>query len=153
LPLIDYCCVVWGACSNEGLNRILKLQKRTARLILDQDPIAPSESLFKQLGWMSIEQRIKHHQYLLVSKCLKNEAPVYLKNKIQYLSDRNPYSFRNVVSETLQIPNAKTELFKKTFTYSEPKLWNELPFSIWQVSFYNAFKTKVKSLILNDDVP
>jgi hypothetical protein len=50
LPLIDYCCVVWGNCSNEGLNRILKLQKRTARLILDQDPIAPSEPLFKQLG-------------------------------------------------------------------------------------------------------
>ena len=89
LPLIDYCCVVWGNCSNEGLNRILKLQKRTARLILDQDPIAPSELLFKQLGWMSIEQRIKYHKYLLVSKCLKNEAPIYLKNKIQYLSDRN----------------------------------------------------------------
>jgi hypothetical protein len=26
------------------------LQKRKARLILDQDPIAPSEPLFKQLG-------------------------------------------------------------------------------------------------------
>ena len=110
LPLIDYCCVVWGACSNEELNRILKLQKRTARLILDQDPIAPSEHLFKQLGWMSIEQRIKYHKYVLVSKCLKNEAPVYLENKIQYLSDRNPYSLRNVVCEKLQIPNAKTEL-------------------------------------------
>ena len=92
MPLIDYCCVFGGNCSNEGLNRILKLQKRTARLILhvDQDPIAPSEPLFKQLGWMSIEQRIKYHKYLLVSKCLKNEAPVYLKNKIQYLSDKNP---------------------------------------------------------------
>ena len=122
LPLIDYCCVVWRNCSNEGLNHILKLQKRTARLILDQDPIAPSEPLFKQLRWMSIEQRIKYHKYLLVSKCLKNEAPKYLKNKIQYLSDRNPYSLRNVVSEKLQIPKAKTELFKKTFTYSEPKL-------------------------------
>ena len=153
MPLIDYCCVVWGNCSNEGLNCILKLQKRTARLILDQDPIAPSEPLFKQLGWMSIEQRIKYHKYLLVSKCLKNEAPIYLKNKIQYLSDRNPYSLRNVVSEKLQIPKAKTELFKKTFTYSGPKLWNELPFSIWQASSHNAFKTKVKSLILNDDVP
>jgi hypothetical protein len=76
LPLIDYCCV-WENCSNEGLNRILKLQKRTARLILDQDPIAPSEPLFKQLGWMSIKQGIKYHKYLLVSKCLKNEAPVY----------------------------------------------------------------------------
>jgi hypothetical protein len=39
---------------------LLKLQKRTARLILDQDPTAPSEPLFKQLGWMSIEQRIKY---------------------------------------------------------------------------------------------
>jgi hypothetical protein len=70
LPLIDYCCVVWGNCSNEGLNHILKLQKRTARLILDQDPIAPSEPLFKQLGWMSIEQRIKYHQYLLKMRLL-----------------------------------------------------------------------------------
>ena len=153
LPLIDYCCVVWGNCSNEELNRILKLQKRTARLILDQGPIAPSEPLFKQLGWMSIEQRIKYHKYLLVSKCLKNEAPIYLKNKIQYLSDSNPYSLRNVVSEKLQIPKAKTELFKKTFTYSGPKLWNELLFSIRHVSSHNAIKTKVKSIILNDDVP
>ena len=138
------CCVVWGNCSNEGLNRILKLQKRTARLILDQDPIAPSEPLFKQQGWMSIEQRIKYRIYLLVSKCLKKEAPVHLKNKIQYLSDRNLYSLRNVVSEKLQIPKAKTELFKKTFTYSGIKLWNEFPFSIRQASSHNAFKTKVK---------
>ena len=73
---------------------------------------------------MSIEQRIKYHKYLLVSKCLKNEAPVYLKNKIEQLSDRNPYSLRNVVSEKLQIPKAKTELFKKTFTYSGPNKGN-----------------------------
>jgi hypothetical protein len=51
------------------------------------------------------------------------------------------------------VPKAKTELFKKTFTYSGPKLWNELPFSIRQASSHNAFKIKVKSLILNDDIP
>jgi hypothetical protein len=39
----------------------------------------------------------------------------------------------NVVNEKFQIPKAKTELFKKTFTYSGPKLWHELQFSIWQV--------------------
>ena len=77
----------------------LNCKKRTARLISDQDPISPSVPLFKQLGWMSIEQRIKYHKYLLVSKCLKNGEPVYLKNKIQYLSDRNPYSLRNVVRD------------------------------------------------------
>jgi hypothetical protein len=46
---------------------VLKLQKRTARLILDQDPIASSEPLFKKLEWMSIEQKIQYHKYLLVS--------------------------------------------------------------------------------------
>jgi hypothetical protein len=61
------------------------------------------------------------------------------------LSDRNPYSLRNVVSEKSQIPKAKTELFKKTFTYSGPKLWNELLFLIWQASSYNAFKAKIQS--------
>ena len=83
----------------------------------------------------------------------KNEAPVYSKNKLQYLSDRNPYSLRYVASEKLQIPKAKTNLFKKTCTFSESKVWNELPFSLRQASSHNAFKTKVKSLILNDGVP
>jgi hypothetical protein len=49
-----------------------------------------------------------------------------------------------IVSEKLQIPKAKTELFKKTFTYSGPKLWNELPFSIRQASSHNALKTKLE---------
>jgi hypothetical protein len=47
---------------------------------------------------------------------------------------------------------AKTELFKKTFTYSGPNLWNVLPFSIWQASSHNVFIATAKSLILNDDV-
>jgi hypothetical protein len=83
----------------------------------------------------------------------KNEAPVYSKNKLQYLSDRNPYSLRNVASEKLRIPKAKPDLFKKTVAYSEPKVWKELPFSLRQATSHNAFKTKVKSLILNDGVP
>jgi hypothetical protein len=101
---------------------------------------------------MGIEQRIKYHKYLLVSKCLKNEAPIYLNNKIQYLSDRNPYSLRNVVSEKLQIPKVKSDFFKKTFAYSGPMLWIELPFSIRQASSHNAFKTKVKSFILKEEI-
>jgi hypothetical protein len=84
LPLIDYCCVVWGNCPNEGLNRILILQKRTARLILDQDPIAPSELLFKQLGWMTIEQRIKYHKYLLNNQL---KARYNLNKKVALIQD------------------------------------------------------------------
>jgi hypothetical protein len=54
---MDFCqtsIVVWGNCSNEALNRILKLQKRTARLILDQVLIAPFGPLSKQLEDLNI---------------------------------------------------------------------------------------------------
>jgi hypothetical protein len=43
------------------------------------------------------------------------------------------------------VSEKKIFINKKTFTYSGPKLWNELPFSIQQASSHNAFNTKVKS--------
>jgi hypothetical protein len=84
-------------------------------------------------AWSHTRQK----QAIIVFKCF-NCFKKKKNNKIQYLSDRNPYSLRNVVSEKLHIPKAKTELFKKTFTYSWPKLWNELPFSIRQASSHNS---------------
>ena len=113
-------------------------------MILDQDPVASSEHLFKQLGLISIEQRIKYHKYLLVSKCLEGEAYVYLKNKIQYLSDRNPYSLRNVESQKLQIPNAKTELFKKTFIYIDQSYGMNFCFRYDKILLVVHLKQKLK---------
>ena len=42
--------------------------------MMDADPLSPSEPLFKYIGWMKIEERIKYHKYLLTLKCIKQEA-------------------------------------------------------------------------------
>ena len=34
-PILEYCCTVWGSCSVANLQRLLQLQKRGTRLILD----------------------------------------------------------------------------------------------------------------------
>ena len=44
--LFIYCSSVWGICSNYLLCRLLLLQKRPARLLLDADYSQPSVSLF-----------------------------------------------------------------------------------------------------------
>ena len=36
-PVIDYVNVVWRSCDKHCLNRVLKLQKRAARVIIDAD--------------------------------------------------------------------------------------------------------------------
>ena len=37
LPILDYGCMIWGQCSTYNINRLLKLQKRAARIILQAD--------------------------------------------------------------------------------------------------------------------
>jgi hypothetical protein len=40
------CCTVWGNCSEEGIQRITKLQKRAARIILDAPFFTPTQQLW-----------------------------------------------------------------------------------------------------------
>ena len=44
--LFIYCSSAWGNCSSYLLSRLLRLQKRAARLLLDADFTEPSVSLF-----------------------------------------------------------------------------------------------------------
>lgn len=62
LHLTDYYCIIWGNSSKDTLKRTSKLQKRAARHIFDTDPLAPSESLFKELRWMPAKTRIQYHK-------------------------------------------------------------------------------------------
>ena len=50
LPLFDYCCIIWGEASDSNIDKIYKLQKRAARVILNAKYDVPSLELFKKLG-------------------------------------------------------------------------------------------------------
>ena len=67
LPHLDYCCSVWGNCSKFLIDSLLKVQKRAARIILDEHDIRkPSSELFQQTGIIPIYKRIQYHKALLV---------------------------------------------------------------------------------------
>ena len=51
-PLIEYCSSVWGICSKENQTKIIKIQKKAARIILEAPPLTPSEQMFQQLKWL-----------------------------------------------------------------------------------------------------
>ena len=62
LPHLDYCCSIWGNCNNFLLDSLLKLQKRAARIILDEhDYTKPSRELFHECNIVQITQRILYH--------------------------------------------------------------------------------------------
>ena len=77
LPIMDFCCPVWGYCSAECTGKILKLQKRAARIVLKATLDTPSHILFSTLGWLTFPDRVKYHTGIMVYKALHKQTPSY----------------------------------------------------------------------------
>ena len=65
LPLLDYGCNTWGTTSSANIERLSKLQKRAARIILKADFLTPSKFMFETLGWLSVPKRIFYNKAIL----------------------------------------------------------------------------------------
>ena len=66
LPVLDYGCMVWGHCSVTHSNRLLKLQKRAARIVFRAVIMTPSETMFRELNWLPFYKRVQYHTYILM---------------------------------------------------------------------------------------
>ena len=87
LPHFDYCNTIWGHSSSEIQTRMLKLQKKAARYILDVDYSHPSRGLFKTLKWLPFLNRVQFNTAILMYKSVNGQSPIYLKNMFQFCSD------------------------------------------------------------------
>ena len=80
-PLMEYCDIVWSNADITCLQRLLRLQKRGARIIL-QKKIREDHTanLYCELGWVSLFERWNFHKCLTVFKCLNGIYPPYLRS-------------------------------------------------------------------------
>jgi len=51
-----------GNCTSVIEDKLVKLQKRDARAILDVDFTVHSETMFTQLKWMTFPERVVYHK-------------------------------------------------------------------------------------------
>ena len=62
LPHLDLCCIIWGNCSSTLGDKLVKFQKRAARVIVDCDFYTPSSELFKELNWQTFPERVAYQK-------------------------------------------------------------------------------------------
>ena len=98
-----------------------------------------------ELHWLPVRERIEYKVALICFKCLRDEAPIYLK---EFLTVYSP-------SRTLRSSSDKSKLVLKnspnyvfyggrSFPAIAPKVWNDLPKAIRESSNVNIFKSKLK---------
>ena len=136
---MEYCCSIWGNCSKENINIIVKLQKRAARLILDVDFFTPSANLFKELKWIPFSDIVKYHQVSLVYKCIHKISPEYLHDMFSIKLDSKRYNFRSSNTGRLDVPKK----YNRSLSFNGPKLWNSLDSKTRQAISHSVFQSKV----------
>ena len=67
LPHLEFCCIIWSNYSSTLENKLVKFQKRAARVILDCDFYTPSSELLKELNWQTFTERVKK----AILKCIE----------------------------------------------------------------------------------
>ena len=84
-----------GVASSLHLERLNKLQKRAARIILRTDFNTPSQEMFQELGWLPVPNRIDYNKAVLTYRALNNLTPAYITNLLKPMSQVHSLNLRS----------------------------------------------------------
>ena len=84
---MDYLSVIWSNCDKNCLDRVLKLQKRAARIVTGADSYATSVQLFNMLKWIPFFENAKLAKCCIIYKHLQGRVPRYLTNLLVLTSE------------------------------------------------------------------
>ena len=72
IPLLDYCDTVWNCCGSVNSDKLERLQRQAARIIMKSDR---SETALKYLRYDTLKVRREKHVLSLVKKCISKKCP------------------------------------------------------------------------------
>ena len=149
-PVMSYANVVWANCDKESVHRVLRLQKRAARVICYADRMTPSVALFNKLGWIPFYEQHKIDKCTIMYKRINGTLPNYLNEHLILNNKRHSrntrYSSTNAVC-----PKYKRETEGgRSFAVSATRLWNSTPIEIRKLNSVACFKKNMFAKIFKE---
>ena len=96
--------------------------------------------MLRELGWLSVNARIKYNKAVLTYKALNKMTPEYTTQLLTPMSETHTLNLRSVENDTLLVPLSRTKLFYDSFSCSAPRMWNSLKLRITKY-FHGKYKT------------
>ena len=149
-PVMSYANVVWANCDKESVYRVLRLQKRAARVISYADRMTPSVALFNKLGWIPFYEQHKIDKCIIMYKRINGYLPNYLNEHLILNNKRHSrntrYSSINAVC-----PKYRRETEGgRSFAVSATRLWNSTPIEIRKLDSVACFKKNMFAKIFKE---
>jgi len=148
---LDYCNVILYGISDSDLSKLQRIQNMCAKLVLNRRRRDSSKQALYDLHWLPIKARINFKILTYMFNCHTGNAPTYLIElltpKVQRRSTRSSES----CIECYTVPFNKRKIFSdRSFSTIGPKLWNNLPLSLKQLSSIECFKRNLKTHLFKD---
>ena len=112
------------------------------------DHISP---VLHKLHWLPVSSRIEFKIATLTFKVLKFQQPAYIYDLIApYIP---PRSLRSSNKNLLIVPDIRSEMGRRSFSFASPSIWNSLPQHIRSSDSLPAFRGLLKTYLYQKSLP
>ncbi len=120
------------------------IQNAAARLVFSEPKRAHVTPLFVSLHWLPVAPRIQFKTLMLAYKTTTGSAPSHFHSLFQiYIPSR---SLRYTSERRLVVPSQRgTKSLSRTFSFTVPGCWNDLPTPIRNAGSLSIFKQQLKT--------
>ena len=151
LPYFNYCSTIWFDGNKIHAEKIIKLQKRPARVITDSGFDKRSSEIFEMLKWTKTQSILKKPESIMTFKSLKGMAPENMTEMFSIPENRTHQLRHNY--QKLYLPKPKTNFLKQSFPYRGAVLWNQviaekLPLTKIPETSIRSFKKLIEDLCI-----
>ena len=138
LAHINYASTVWCNASAVHVDKLERVHKRGVKLLSrNMVPKTDRNMMYKQTGILPLNHQFQYNLALLMFKIINGTAPEYLKDLLQ-----QPRFSRGRFIYNLPLP--RIDIFKSSFSFCGPKVWNSLPQSCVAFNKTKNFKQALK---------
>ena len=134
------------------MNDLQKVQNEAARIVTGLTRSVSIENLYRECGWVSLEERRRQQKFIFMYKSVNGFVPSYISNLIPPLiHEITNYPLRD--QNNITVPFCRTEISRKSCIPSSITLWNSLDEELRNSSTLASFKYQLKNLQNNSKVP
>ncbi len=141
---LDYCNALLAGLPSNTIKPLQMIQNAAARLVFNEPKRAHVTPLFVSLHWLPVAARIQFKTLILAYRTTTGSAPTYFHSLLRiYIPSR---SLRSASERRLVVPSQRgSKSLSRTFSFTAPGRWNDLPTPIRNAGSLSIFKQQLKT--------
>ncbi len=141
---LDYCNALLAGLPSNTIKPLQMIQNAAARLVFKEPKRTHVTPLFISLHWLPVAARIKFKTLMLAYRTTTGSAPSYFHSLLRiYIPSR---SLRSASERRLVVPSQRgSKSLSRTFSFTIPGWWNNLPTPIRNAGSLSIFKQQLKT--------